>query len=46
MTEFELLHGSTLDLSMTPEDVALPSSKISSDDCKLVNNLSAEEKFA
>ena len=27
MTEFELLHGSTLDLSMTPEDVALQSSK-------------------
>ena len=55
MTEFELLHRSTLDLSMTPEgrdfsktkllDIALPSSKNFSDNCKLVNNLSAEEKF-
>ena len=52
-TEFELLHRSTLGLSMTTEekdrfktklkDMALPSFKLFSDNCKFENNLSAEE---
>ena len=53
MTEFELLYRSTLDLSMTTEeedrfktklkDIALSSFKLSSDNWKFENNLSAEE---
>ena len=53
MTEFELLYRSTLDFSVTTErkyrfktklkDIALSSFKLFSDNCKLENNLSAEE---
>ena len=53
MTEFELLYGSTLDLSMPTEekdrfqtklkDIALSSFKLFSDNGKFENNLSAEE---
>ena len=53
MTECELLYRSTSDLSMTTEekdlfktklkDIALPSFKLFSDNCKLENNLLAEE---
>ena len=53
MTEFELLYRSTIDLSMTSEervrfrtklkDIALSSFKLSSDNCKVENNLLAEE---
>ena len=53
ITEFELLNRSKLDLSITSEerdgfktklkDMALPSLKLSSENGKLENNLSAEE---
>ena len=53
MTKFKLLYRRTLDLSMTSEerdrfktklkDIALSSFILSSDNCKLKNNLSVEE---
>ena len=54
MTEFEMLYRNTLDLSTSTEEkdrfktkskdtTALSSFKLSSDNCKFENNLSAEE---